>query len=109
MEYELDEPVDVFQADRLELLGVGSFARVFKLKLKNYENEQDEPIDQVHYSRPLALKEFVKAYIINHDDSELANCEVRLLKAVSPHPFISEYITSFQDKDKAYILMEYVP
>jgi hypothetical protein len=34
---------------------------------------------------------------------------VRLLKAVSPHPFISEYITSFQDKDKAYILMEYVP
>jgi serine/threonine protein kinase len=109
LEYELDEPVDVFQADRLELLGVGSFARVFKLKLKNYENEQDEPIDQVHYSRPLALKEFVKAYIINHDDSELANCEVRLLKAVSPHPFISEYITSFQDKDKAYILMEYVP
>lgn len=55
------------------------------------------------------MKEFVKAYIMNHDDSELANCEVRLLKAVSPHPFISEYIGSFQDKDKAYILMEYVP
>ena len=111
-EYEV-ETEDAGDADnslnKLELLGVGSFARVFKTKLKNFEDEEIGPLKKEYFSKPLALKEFTKAYIANHDDAELANWEVRLLKAVSPHPFISEYIASFQDSEKAYILMEHVP
>lgn len=88
---------------------MGSFARVYKIILKNYENEEHEPLKQEYFSKPIAIKEFTKAFIANHDDAELANCEVRLLRAVSPHPFISNYIASFQDHEKAYILMEHIP
>lgn len=97
------------EAERSELLGIGSFARVWKIKLRNYQSEDSEPLEDEYYNKPLALKEFTKAFIVSHDDAELANCEVRLLRAVSPHPFISQYLRSFQDKQKAFILMEYVP
>lgn len=107
-EYEV-ETSDVVEADKIELLGVGSFARVWKIKLKSFENETIDSVKPEHYSRPIALKEFTKAYIVSHDDAELANCEVRLLSAVTPHPFISDFICAFQDKERAYILMEYVP
>ena len=38
----------------------------------------------------------------------MANWEVRLLKAVTPHPFIFAIIQSFQDNENAYILMKHI-
>ena len=104
----------------------GSFARVWKIKLRSYDCDDSEPIIPEYFEQALALKEFTKhtlidllnktedynqskEYAISHDVAELANWEVRLLKAVTPHPFISKYIKSFQDKSKAYILMEHIP
>lgn len=47
--------------------------------------------------------------MVTNEDAEMANWEVRLLKAVTPHPFISSIIQSFQDNENAYILMEHIP
>lgn len=64
---------DTVEGDKIELLGVGSFARVWKLKLKAFELQSHRQLNPVHFSKPVALKEFTKAYIVTHDDAELAN------------------------------------
>ena len=56
-EYEIDTQ-DSVELDKLELLGVGSFARVWKVKLKSFENDNVAHLKQDYFSKPLALKEF---------------------------------------------------
>jgi hypothetical protein len=58
------------------LVGVGSFARVHNVKVLKCEENQSDPLHKEYKDKPLALKEFSKAYIVSHDDAELANCEV---------------------------------
>jgi hypothetical protein len=41
--------------------------------LKNYELQNHGSLNPAHFSKPVALKEFTKAYIVTHDDAELAN------------------------------------
>ena len=56
-EYEA-ETEDSVELDKIELLGVGSFARVWKARLKSYENSGTESIRSEYFTKPLALKEF---------------------------------------------------
>ena len=56
-EYELDTQ-DTVELDKLELLGVGSFARVWKIKLKYFDNDNVGPLKKELFAKPLALKEF---------------------------------------------------
>lgn len=88
-EYDIDESNTV-DAEKLELLGVGSFARVWKIKLRSYDCDDSEPIIPEYFEQALALKEFTKhtlidllnktedynqskEYAISHDVAELAN------------------------------------
>ena len=57
--YEFEpETEDEVEFDKIELLGVGSFARVWKIKLKFYENSHTESLRQEYFNKLLALKEF---------------------------------------------------
>lgn len=56
-EYELDTEETV-ELDKKELLGVGSFARVWKVKLNSFENENVGKLNKEYFNKPLALKEF---------------------------------------------------
>jgi len=77
-------------------VGTGTFGRVKVVKFKNFK---DRP--------PMALKMVKKSEILRLRQAVNINNEKNILLQIS-HPFIVDLLTTFQDKTRVYLLMEYV-
>lgn len=82
-------------------LGTGTFARVCLVRPAG-ANEDDR--DKV-----FALKILRKAEVIKLKQIDHVRDERRILSDVVGHPFITELITTFSDRDSLYMLLDYVP
>ncbi|TWU74382.1 serine/threonine protein kinase, AGC [Metarhizium rileyi] len=89
-------------------LGTGTFARVC---LVRPSNAPDTPLDrdtapdaQVYALKILRKTEVVKLKQVDHVRHERA-----VLADVAGHPFITNLLASFSDRDSLYMLLDYVP
>ncbi|KAK4096035.1 kinase-like protein [Parathielavia hyrcaniae] len=86
---------------RVRTVGTGTFARVCLVK-PSHSRESD--------SRKLyALKIQRKATVIRLGQIHHVRNERRILAQVRGHPFITNFVVSFSDKDSLYMLLDYVP
>ncbi|KAK2075312.1 hypothetical protein P8C59_009447 [Phyllachora maydis] len=86
---------------RLRTLGTGTFARVVLARLAN----DPEP----ERSRVYALKMLRKTEVIRLKQIDHVQHERRILADVSGHPFITNLLASFSDRDFLYLVLDYVP
>jgi len=80
--------------DNVCILGTGTFGKVYLCKYTKL-------------NRFLALKVLKKNDMIIHNQIEHINAERKILSIIS-HPFIVKMLASFQDKEKLYIVFEYI-
>ena len=81
----------------IEILGQGTFGKVFKVKKK--ENE-----DQREY----AMKVLKKAFLVKNNHLRYAITEANILK-LSDHPFVIKLHYSFQTPENLYMILDYCP
>ncbi|CAK4696840.1 hypothetical protein LEN26_011413 [Aphanomyces euteiches] len=81
--------------DILATLGTGTFGRVRLVKHKENNN---------YY----ALKILKKCEIVRLQQLHHIKCEVEILSKID-HPFIVNFLGSFQDEKRLYLVLEYVP
>lgn len=79
----------------LELLGSGTFGKVYKVKLRTTE-------------QIFAMKVIDKQYLIRNHQLRYAITECNILKQ-SNHPFIIKLHYSFQTPDYLYMILDYCP
>jgi len=82
-------------------LGCGTFGRVFLVTDKKQTNNGQSP------PQPMALKCMVKQQIVDMKMTNSINNE-RLIMSHIGHPFLLRLVTTFQDKDQVYMVLDYV-
>ncbi|KAI1076987.1 kinase-like domain-containing protein [Whalleya microplaca] len=82
-------------------LGTGTFARVCLVRPVAGSVEEREKV--------FALKILRKAEVIKLKQIDHVRDERQILADVSGHPFITELITTFSDRDSLYMLLDYIP
>ncbi|KIW04520.1 uncharacterized protein PV09_04275 [Verruconis gallopava] len=82
-------------------LGTGTFARVWLVTLRADTNTTNPKV--------FALKILRKADVVRLKQVEHVRNERNILAAVAGHPFITCLVTSFQDHDSLYMLLDYCP
>ncbi|KAL2757717.1 hypothetical protein ACRALDRAFT_2046449 [Sodiomyces alcalophilus JCM 7366] len=82
-------------------LGTGTFARVCLVKPVNPCEEEKKEV--------FALKILRKTDVIKLKQIDHVRHERRILADVSGHPFITNLLGSFSDRDTLYMLLDYVP
>ncbi|KAH8594048.1 catalytic subunit of the PKA [Bisporella sp. PMI_857] len=88
--------------DLVKTLGtVGTFARVWLVKLKNPAEEDRDKVFALKVLRKVEVIKLKQVDHVNHERSVLAD--------VAGHPFITTLITSFSDHDSLYMLLDYCP
>lgn len=87
---------------RVRTLGTGTFARVCLVRLANPKNEAER-------TRVFALKILRKTEVIKLKQIDHVRHERTILGEVSGHPFITNLLASFSDRDSLYLLLDYVP
>lgn len=85
----------------LKILGTGTFARVWLVKLAH---PADEDRDKVY-----ALKVLRKVDVIRLKQVDHVNSERKILADVAGYPFITNLIASFSDRESLYMLLDYCP
>ncbi|KAF2725367.1 Pkinase-domain-containing protein [Polychaeton citri CBS 116435] len=107
----------------IKTLGTGTFARVWLAKFGKSESsglsltrtvsgrstkdkDSSSGIDQ---SKVFALKILRKVDVVRLKQVEHVRNERNVLAAVAGHPFITTLVTSFQDNDALYMLLDYCP
>ena len=82
-----------------DLLGIGGYGEVYKVRKKNGNMNQNEP--------EYALKIFNKAnFIKDNEKGSRVLTEIKIQRSLN-HEHIVKYEHSFEDKKNVYILMEY--
>ena len=81
----------------IEILGQGTFGKVFKVKKK------DEP-----ESEEFAMKVLKKAFLVKNNHLRYAITEANILK-LSSHPFVIKLHYSFQTPENLYMILDYCP
>lgn len=116
-----DENLDTIEIRKLKLIGVGAFGRVWAATIKEtkgtrftdsgYNNVNNSPTtDRLGKEQTVhAIKEMNKAIILAQGAGTLANCEVKILKMIPKSDFLVNLYEAFQDKNSAFLLMDYVP
>ncbi len=97
-EEKLEETSDGTNYDSFELLeivGAGSFGKIFKVKKKDS-------------GKIYAMKVLSKAYLVKHRQLKYAITECNVLKQIS-HPYIINMHFSFQTPNYLYLILEYCP
>ncbi|CAN8100145.1 unnamed protein product [Discula destructiva] len=87
---------------RVRTLGTGTFARVCLVRLQEPQNEAER--NKVFALKMLRKTEVIKLKQIDHVRHERA-----ILRDVSGHPYITNLMASFSDRDFLYLLLDYVP
>lgn len=89
----------------IRTLGTGTFARVCLVRPATATSALDQdPTAQV-----FALKMLRKADVIKLKQVDHVRHERSLLADVAGHPFITNMLASFSDRDSLYMLLDYVP
>ncbi|KAK4453449.1 camp-dependent protein kinase catalytic subunit [Podospora aff. communis PSN243] len=86
---------------RVRTLGTGTFARVCLVR-PSHGTEADR-------SKVFALKILRKTEVIKLKQIDHVRHEREILADVSGHPFITNFIASFSDRDFLYLLLDYIP
>lgn len=92
--------------DLIKTLGTGTFARVWLAKIANSNSYKKGSNDA---NKVFALKILRKVDVIRLKQVEHVRNERNVLAAVAGHPFITTMISSFQDTDTLYMLLDYCP
>ncbi|CAI2367576.1 unnamed protein product [Moneuplotes crassus] len=100
---------DTIQLNKLKLVGVGAFGRVWAVELVKYTSEKETFTDNDSDDMVYALKELSKPIIIAKEAVNVANNEVKILQDIPNSKFIVNIWYSFQDQKNAYVLMDYAP
>ncbi|KAI7782124.1 hypothetical protein LA080_013800 [Diaporthe eres] len=87
---------------KVRTLGTGTFARVCLVRLASPKNEAER-------SRVFALKILRKTEVIKLKQIDHVRHERAILGEVSGHPFITNLLASFSDRESLYLLLDYVP
>lgn len=87
---------------KVRTLGTGTFARVCLVRLANPKNEAER-------TRVFALKILRKTEVIKLKQIDHVRHERAILGEVSGHPFITNLLASFSDRESLYLLLDYVP
>ncbi|KJZ75942.1 hypothetical protein HIM_04766 [Hirsutella minnesotensis 3608] len=89
----------------IRTLGTGTFARVCLVRPANATTDLDkDPTAEVYALKILRKYDVVKLKQIDHVRHERA-----VLTDVAGHPFITNLLASFSDRDSLYMLLDYVP
>ena len=83
-------------------LGVGSYSQVHQVRFI------DHSVSQLYWE-DYALKSMIKSHINNQKYIENINRERDLLNSFFGNPLITRLISSFEDDEKFYLLLEYTP
>ncbi|CAZ79515.1 unnamed protein product [Tuber melanosporum] len=94
-------PPSVEDFDLMTTLGTGTFARVWLVRPRGSPPTENAPL--------FALKQLKKVDIIRLKQCEHVLNERSILEVCRPHPFITHYLCSWQDRASLYILLEYSP
>lgn len=81
----------------IEILGQGTFGKVFKVKRKESEDQ-----------REYAMKVLKKAFLVKNNHLRYAITEANILK-LSDHPFVIKLHYSFQTPENLYMILDYCP
>jgi len=81
------------------LVGTGTFSAVRMVTLKHFEEGEEPP--------PMVLKTMKKALLLSTCQVEHVKAEKQLMEMLDC-PFISNYLSSFQDERRIFLLLEYV-
>ena len=116
---EDDDDLDTIQIRKLKLIGDGAFGRVWAANIKEIKgtrlsdtgyNKHNPGTERLSKEKTVyAIKEMNKAIILAQGVDVLANWEVAILKMIPKCDFIVNLWEAFQDKNSAYLLMDYVP
>ena len=82
----------------LEILGQGTFGKVFKVKRKDHPELEDE----------FAMKILKKAFLVKNNHLRYAITECNILKQAA-HPYVIKLHYSFQTPDNLYMILDYCP
>ncbi|KAE9989182.1 hypothetical protein Vi05172_g6319 [Venturia inaequalis] len=85
----------------IKTLGTGTFARVWLTRLQKDKQKGEDNV--------FALKILRKTDVIRLKQVEHVRNERNVLAGVAGHPFITTLISSFQDHDSLYMLLDYCP
>ncbi|RKF77739.1 cAMP-dependent protein kinase catalytic subunit [Golovinomyces cichoracearum] len=94
--------IGIHDFELVRILGTGTFARVWLVRLANPTAKEDR-------EKVFALKVLRKVEIIKLKQVDHVNSERWILADVAGHPFITNLVTSFSDKDSLYMLLDYCP
>jgi serine/threonine protein kinase len=87
----------------LEILGQGTFGRVFKVRKKDdIMNPDVDPVPEY------AMKVLKKAFLVKNNHLKYAIGEANILKAAN-HPFVLGLHYCFQTPDNLYMVLDYCP
>lgn len=81
----------------LDILGQGTFGKVFKVKFKENPN-----------SKEYAMKVLKKAFLVKNNHLRYAITECNILK-LSNHPYVIKLHYSFQTPENLYMILDYCP
>lgn len=95
------EVLGVADFEMVRILGTGTFARVWLVRMKNPRNEDEK---QVFALKVLRKAEVIKLKQVNHVNHERA-----ILADVAGHPFITTLLATFSDRDCLYMLVRLPP
>ena len=95
--------------NKLKLVGVGAFGRVWAVQLVKYTSNAQTYTDSGQDDTLYALKELNKPIIVAKGAVVVANNEVKILQEIPKNDFIVNIWYSFQDEANAYVLMDYAP
>lgn len=87
---------------KVRTLGTGTFARVCLVRLS-------QPATAADRDKVFALKILRKTEVIKLKQLDHVRHERLILGDVSGHPFITNLLASFSDRDFLYLLLDYVP
>jgi len=92
-----DESITYKSFELLEILGQGTFGKVFKCKLKSQPQAPE-----------YAMKVLKKAFLVKNNHLKYAISECNILKQ-SSHPFVLKLHYAFQTPENLYMILDYCP
>lgn len=104
-----NENLDKIEIQKLKLIGVGAFGRVWAVTIDKYESSRQVYLDEDEEKTVYAIKEMNKPIIVAQGAVDIANNEVKLMQMIPKSPFIVNLWHAFQDKNSAFLLMDYAP
>ena len=92
-----DEGIAYNSFNLLEILGQGTFGKVFKATKKESKDEKE-----------YAMKVLKKAFLVKNNHLKYAITEANILKQ-SNHPYVIKLHYAFQTPENLYMILDYCP